>query len=430
MTTASQHQPPADDAPADSAPLFVGVDWADSKHDLTIIQDGRVIKHLRFDANPSDVEQIISELRQMAAGRKIAVCLEKGRVRIIYQLMLHQDIVLYPIDPKQVARYRESFKSSRAKDDCGDSFYLARLLQERFGDLNPMKPDDPLTRRIALLCETRRSVVNHKTGVIQQLSAKLKMYHPLALMLPVKQFDSEMVRDFVRRFPDPRTLKKTRKRTLVNFFALHGIKNPQRVSELIELIRQTPLATDDASLIEPLIILVQSLIKQLDLFDSTVQQCEQDIASSMNQHPDANLFRALPGAGAALAPRLLTLFGSDRERYTDADALSSYVGIAPVTTQSGRQRQVSRRRACPKFLLQTFHEFAGCARRYCPWSGAFYRWQRSKGVGHHAALRKLATRWARILFRVWQTREPYDAGRYLTSMQTKSHPLVAFLITE
>jgi transposase len=342
MTTSIPQQPPTDSS-TETTPLLVGIDWADSKHDLTIIQGARVIKHIRFNATPLDVEQIISELRHLAAGRKIAVCLEKGRVRIIHHLMLHQDVILYPIDPKQVARYRESFKSSRAKDDGGDSFYLARLLQERLSELNPMKPDDPLTRRIALLCETRRSLVNDKTSVIQQLCAKIKMYHPLALMLPVKQLDSTMVRDFIHRFPDPRTLRKTRKETLVSFFANHGFKNPERVAKLIELIRQTPLATDDPALIEPLVIHVQTLIKQLDVFDLAIKQCEQDIAASMNQHPDANLFRCLPGAGAALAPRLLTLFGSDRQRYADADALASYVGIAPVTIQSGKHRQVSRR---------------------------------------------------------------------------------------
>ncbi|WP_430450830.1 IS110 family transposase [Rhodopirellula europaea] len=411
----------------EKSPLVVGVDWADAKHDLCILQPGRAPITRRINAEPQDVQEIIAELRRIASGRPIHVCLEKGRVRIIHHFVLLEDITLYPVDPKQATRFRESFVSSGAKDDRGDAYYLARLLADRHEDMRPMKPDDPLTRKISLLCQTRRNLVDDKTCVLQKLQAALKMYHPLALMLPVKKLDSGLALEFVRRFPDPRKAKKAHRETLKKWLARHSIKQPERVAQIIELIRSTPLVTSDSALIEPLVIQVQTLVAQLEKLQQGIEKCEEAIRVAMAQHPDAKLFETLPGAGPALAPRLLAALGSDRDRYADADSLSSAVGIAPVTIASGKKRQVRRRRACPKFLLQTFHEFAGCARRFCPWSGAYYRWQRDKGVGHHAAIRKLATRWARILFRVWQTRQAYDPARYLESMRTKNHPLIAFL---
>jgi len=408
-------------------PLIVGVDWADSKHDLCILDAGRNPSFRRINAEPQDIEEILAELRQIADGRPIHVCLEKARVRIIYHLMLCEDIVLYPVDPKQAARFRETFVSSGAKDDSGDSYYLARLLADRHDEMLPMKPDDPLTRKIALLCHTRRSLVDDKTAVIQQLHAKIKMYHPLALMLPVKKLDTGLAREFIRRFPDPRQAQKANKQTLTKLLARHSIKDPDRVAAIIEMIRSTPLVTSDAALIEPMVIHVEALIGQLNKLEAGIEKCQELIRVSMAKHPDAKLFQSLPGAGAALAPRLLAAMGSDRDRYEDADALAAATGVAPVTVQSGKKRQVRRRRACPKFLLQTFHEFAGCARRFCPWSRAYYRWQRDKGVGHHAAIRKLATRWIRILFRVWKSRQAYDPGKYLDSMRAKNHPLIAYL---
>ena len=131
----------------DSQPLVVGIDWADSKHDLTVIDRDRR-SHFRINSDTEDVAEMIDKLTSIADGRPIAICLEKGRVRIIYHLMLHENITLYPIDPKQAARYRESFASSGAKDDQRDSYYLARMLDERRSDLWPIKPDDPLTCRI------------------------------------------------------------------------------------------------------------------------------------------------------------------------------------------------------------------------------------------------------------------------------------------
>ena len=83
--------------------------------------------------------------------------------------------------------------------------------------------------------------------------------------------------------------------------------------------------------------------------------------------------------------------------------------------------------ACPKYLRQTFHEFADHARKWCPWSQAYYRLQKSRGMKHHAALRKVALRWIRILFRVWKNREAYDPAAYMTTIKRKNPAIVPFL---
>ncbi len=376
---------------------------------------------------PDSVNEILFELRKIANGREIQFSIEKGRNRIIYQLMHQENVVLYLIDPKQGSRFKEGFSSSGSKSDPFDSYYLGRMLVERKDSLRAFKPDDQLTRKIALFNETRRSLVDDRTRVIQQLTSKIKMYHPVALTLPGTSLKNALSREFLRRFPDPRKAQKANIKTLRSLLSRHGIINPAQVKDIISTIRKSALVTSDAALIEPLVIHVQVLLKQLTDLDTAIEQCESELAVAMNKHQDGGLFRALPGAGAALAPRLLALYGSDRQRYESADVLGCVIGINPVTRQSGKQRTVIRRWTCPKFLLQTFHEFANCARRFSKWSHAYYEWQRSKGVAHNSAVRKLATRWNRILFRVWMTQTPYDEAKYLDSMIAKNHPLVAFL---
>lgn len=410
----------------DTQPLVVGIDWADSKHDLTVIDRDRR-SHFRINSDTEDVAEMIDRLARIANGRPIAVCLEKGRVRIIYHLMLHQSITLYPVDPKQAARYRESFASSGAKDDRRDSYYLARLLAERRGDLRPMKPDDPLTRKISLLCQTRRQLVDDKTSVIQQLHAVLKMFFPLLLALPGQRLDCGLKQEILRRWPDPRKFIKLNKQTLEKLLRRHRCGSDEQIAELIETICSSRLPSTDASLIEPLVIRVRTMAEQVKSIDKGIEQLEKEIAIAMNQHPDAKLFTSLPGAGSALAPRLLSALGSDRDRWSNAGELGSYSGILPVTRQSGKSKHVSRRRACPAYLKQTFHEFADCARKHCDWSRAYYQLQRSRGMAHHAAIRKLASRWQRILLSVWRQRQPYDDARYTEIMKRKLPELVAFL---
>ena len=110
-----------------------------------------------------------------------------------------------------------------------------------------------------------------------------------------------------------------------------------------------------------------------------------------------------------------------------ADSLAAFSGIAPVTRKSGKQCHVYRRYACPKFLRQTFHEFTDSARMYCPWTKARYRLLRDRGMKHHAALRKLARSWIRILFSVWQTRIPFDCERYVDKLKQRCPEIIPYL---
>jgi transposase len=146
---------------------------------------------------------------------------------------------------------------------------------------------------------------------------------------------------------------------------------------------------------------------------------ERRIAELLGSHPDRFLFDNLPGAGPALAPRLLTAFGSDRDRFKVAGDLLNLSGIAPVRRASGKKASVHCRRACPKFLRQSFHEFGECSIRYCSWAHACYQAQRTRGKGHHAAVRAVSFKWIRILFACWKHRTPYDPERYLQALQSR-----------
>jgi transposase len=137
----------------------------------------------------------------------------------------------------------------------------------------------------------------------------------------------------------------------------------------------------------------------------------------------------LPGAGPALAPRLLAAFGERRERFPNAAAVQKYVGVAPVTERSGNKCWVHCRWACPTFLRQTFIEWVGQTVPRSFWTKAFYESCRARGLRHQAALRALAFKWIRILYRCWVDRVPYDESRYLMALQ-KRHALLKFAAQE
>ena len=119
-----------------------------------------------------------------------------------------------------------------------------------------------------------------------------------------------------------------------------------------------------------------------------------------------------------LVPRLIAAFGTQRDRYRHAAEIQQYSGIAPVTQASGQQHWVHWRWSCPKFLRQTFHEWAEKSIPYSDWAQAYYRAQRDdKNKSHNAAVRSLAYKWLRIVFRCWKDRKPYDESIYETALR-------------
>jgi len=170
-------------------------------------------------------------------------------------------------------------------------------------------------------------------------------------------------------------------------------------------------------------LLVEVLVEQLRCVLKAVARFDDEIAQLAHTLPDYTLFSALPGAGTVFAPRLLAVFGEQRERYASAAAMK-YVGIAPVTERSGNKCWVHWRLQCPTFLRQTFVEWTAQSIPHSYWARAFYEQQRAKGSSHQAALRALAFKWIRILYRCWQDRTPYDEATYLNTLKRRGSPLV------
>jgi transposase len=191
------------------------------------------------------------------------------------------------------------------------------------------------------------------------------------------------------------------------------VRSPEVIARRIQAIRAAlPMTTDDG-VIAPHVLLVQALVAQLRVTLQAITDFDTAIAQRAQSHADFPLFQALPGAGPVFASRLLVAFGEQRERYPSATALQKYAGIAPVTERSGKKSWVHWRLQCPTFLRQSFVEWAAESTRHSFWAQVYYQQQRDKGKAHQAAVRALAFKWIRILYRCWQERTPYNEATYL-----------------
>lgn len=208
------------------------------------------------------------------------------------------------------------------------------------------------------------------------------------------------------------------------FFHSHNCRRALLIEQRIKSIRSAAALTNDTGIITPYRLHSLALVAQLRTTLAAIDMFDKEIAALAPTLPDFALFESLPGAGPHLTPRLLVAFGEQRERFHSAHELQQYAGIAPVTERSGKKSWVHWRWQCPRFLRQTFVEWADQTVNKSFWAGAYYRQQRAKGASHQAAVRALAFKWIRVLYRCWQTGRVYDESVYLNALRKRGSPLL------
>lgn len=409
--------------------LVIGLDRADRKVDLHLIEvaTGNHSQE-QIKTSPEALQQWILELRRRYPTARIGLCLEQPAPALLVFLETHAAFIeLYALNPITLKRFREAFKTSRANDDRTDAHYLAKLLLSHHQDLSRWEPQDQKTRQLQILVEHRRAIVDERTALTNRLQALLKSYFPQALELCGDDLWRPLATDFLLKWPTLAAVRKAKEQTVRQFYYLHGSRSEKRLSQRLGLLAQAIALTEQAAVIESYALRVKLVARQLAALGRVLKEYDQRIATAFLEHPDQAIFASFPGAGPVLATRLLTAIGSRRERFQSANALQSFSAIAPVTKQSGGKCQIQRRYACAKFLRQSFHEYARESVRHSVWAAAYYQQQRLKGSGHHAAVRALAYKWQRILWRCWQDRALYDEAIYLRSLWRAGSPLLSKL---
>jgi len=421
--------------PSTEFAAFVGLDWEDKNHAVCLVPgDGGEPEHGRLAQSAEAIAAWAAQLRQRFGGRPLAVCLEQLRGPLVYALMQYEFLVLHPINPKQLADYRKAVYPSGAKCDPNDAELLARFLREHADRVRAWHPDHPITRSLRLLTEQRRKWVQQRVALTNELQQRLKETYPLALQLAAGALENEKFLTLLERFPSQRDLQRASPRQLTRYLPRRRRRSDdppleELLRERIAAIRRATPLTTDAAVLEHARLAVEHLVAMIREVNRAISDCEQKIDQVFAQHPDASVFASFPGAGKSLAPRLAAAFGTDRDKFHDAQELQQLSGIAPVTKCSGKTKVVYQRWACPKFLRQTFHEFAACSVPHSAWARAYVKMRQAQGHRYPEILRGLAFKWQRILYRCWQNHEPYDEQRYLQRLRATNSPLAHALAT-
>jgi len=395
---------------------YVAIDWADKKHVWKLQPaEGTASEHGELEQTPEAIEAWASHLAARYGGRAIAVALEQSRGAVVFALSKYSHLHLYPVHPSTLAHFRQALVPSGAKNDPGDTGLLLELLVHHRSRLRRLQPDTEHTRELQFLVEVRRKLVDDNTCFTNRLTAQLKIYFPQLLRWFYK-LSSPVACDFLSRWPTLQAAQKASPRVLREFFRRHNCRDEDL---RIEQIRKALPATHDQAVIRSSVLMVQAVVRLIRDLKQDISRCDERIEELTRSHPDFVIFDSLPGAGEALVPRLIAAFGTQRDRFSRASEMQAHTGIAPVVRQSGNTRSTHCRKAYPRFLRQTFHEWAAHSIQQSQWAREYYQRQLSRGKKHHAAVRALAYKWIRVVFRCWKDGIPYTEAIHAETLQRR-----------
>jgi transposase len=396
---------------------YAGIDWADEHHDAVVLDDaGQRVASLRVAHTAAGLAQLTTFLSGIGDVRlhpEHLACIVETTHGLLISTLLEAGLPVYPVNPKTVDRHR---KPSGAKTDAIDAYLLARTGRSDLADLRRLTPDSPLIAELKVLTRDQDSLIQSQTRLLNQLTACLKAYYPVALELFGKLHQPSTLA-FLQAFP---TLEQARAATVEQIAAVlteagHPTA-PAKAAQIWQQVQQPHLSADPvltrakARLMRALVAQLQPLMEQIAAYDA-------EITRLFRLHSDSRAFASLPRAGTRLAPRLLAEWGDDRERYADAASVQALAGTSPVAFQSGKFVTVHRRYACSKPLRNALHQFAWQSTLQEPWAQAYYQRKIREGKSHSMAVRALANQWVRIIYALWGAHAPYDASIFLAAQQ-------------
>jgi Transposase/Transposase IS116/IS110/IS902 family len=389
--------------------IFVGDDWAEQHHDVYLMDEaGRRLASRRLPEGLAGIRQLHELIAAHAEEPDQAVIgIETDRGLWVAALS-GAGYQLYAVNPLAVARYRDRHHVSGAKSDASDAKLLADLVRTDRHNHRLIAGDSPEAEAIKVLARTHQSLIWARNRHTNALRNALREYYPAALVAfdDLAHGDALGVLD---RAPTP-----AQGAHLPLAAIQSALKRGGRQRNIAARARQVQAALRSEQLAAPAAVTAafaattRATVGIIAELNRQIGELEATLAEHFEQHPDADIYRSLPGLGVILGARVLGEFGDDPNRYTDAKSRRNYAGTSPLTVASGKKRAVLARHVRNRRLYDAIDQWAFCAISTSPGARALYDQHRAAGDLHHQALRALGNRLVGILHGCLRHQAFYD----------------------
>lgn len=402
--------------------VYIGIDWSEQKHDVLFMNPaGQTMLSFQMAHDQEGFLQLEAARQELAVSTDdCLIGIETAHNLVVDFLWAWGYQQVYVLPPSAVNRSRGRFKQSRARTDQSDAWLIADLLRTEQHNFHPWYPDSPLTRQIRAQVSLVLSLTRESWRLANQLRAVLLRYYPAALQV-FSRLDALIALEFIRAYPTPQAAADLSLQEFRTFARQHRYPRPDNLPKCFARLQANYPQGDPAT-----VMAFQSSAVQLAGLLIQVLRSKQDSLNQLQdlfwQHPDAEIYHSLPGAGELLEPALLAKFGDDRRRFPAPAVVQALAGTCPVTDISGKRKRIYFRRACDHDFRHITQQWAKASLSTSDWAAVYYQQARLRGQSNNHALRCLANRWLAILWRLWQDRSTYDEGYHMQQRLLHSKP--------
>jgi transposase len=378
--------------------IFLGDDWAEDHHDIHVMDDnGTRLASRRLPEGLPGIRGLHDIVATHAHDpQQVVIGIETDRGLWVNALVA-AGYQVYAVNPLAVARYRDRHHLSGAKSDAGDAKLLADLVRTDRHNHRPIAGDSPDAEAIKVLARGHQTLIWTRTRHTNALRSALREYYPAALAA----FDDLADRDALAvlgRAPTPAEGARLSLAKIRSALKAAGRQRnlDARTLQIHDLLRSEQLTTP-AAVSAAFGATTRAAVAIIIELNHQISDLEAELATHFEAHPDADIYRSLPGLGVVLGARVLGEFGDDPTRYTTAKSRKNYAGTSPLTIASGRKRAVLARHVRNRRLYDAIDQWAFCAITRSPGARAYYDQHRAAGDLHHQALRAVGNRLVGIL---------------------------------
>ena len=389
--------------------LYVGNDWSEDHHDIQLMNEAG--EQLAAKRLPEGVKGVAALHELIAAHAsdpgEVVIGIETDRGPWVSAL-LAAGYRVYAINPRSAARYRERHHVGGAKSDAGDAKLLADLVRTDRHNHRPVAGDSDEADAVRILARAHQQLIWDRVRQTNRLRNVLREYFPAALQAFPKLAHGDAL-GVLARAPGPREAARLSTAKIRSALSRGGRQRnlEQRAAVVRDALRSPQLEAPPA-VSRAFAASTRAAVAQISEINRQITELEAELTSHFEQHPDAALYRSLPGLGVVLGARVLGEFGDDPERYDSAKSRRNYAGTSPLTVASGRKRIVRARFVRNRRLSAAADQWALCSLQASPGCHDFYQRRRAAGDLHHQALRALANRLVGYLHGCLRTRACYD----------------------
>jgi len=391
--------------------FFTGIDWAAETHAVCVTDaGGKITAEFTIEHSADGIALLVRRLARYGEAGVMPVAIERPDGRLV-DLLLEAGHPVVPASPNAIKTWRDGEVLPGAKSDAGDAAVIAEYLRLRAHRLKAAAPYSDETLALRTAVRSRGDLVEMRVAATSQLSALLEAHWPGAKAV-FADVESPISLEFLARYPTPASAAHLGEKRMAAFLVKHGYSGRRPAAELLARLRAAPAGTGREALSEALRDVVLAAVGVLTALNAAVKSLDRSVAAHLGEHPDGKIFTSLPRSGQVNAAQVPAEWGDCRQAYAGPDSVAALAGVTPVTSQSGKHRDVHFRWACNKRFRVAVTTFADNSRHASPWAAKVYDDARARGKDHPHAVRILARAWIRVIWPCWLNGVPYDPAQH------------------